>query len=190
MMSGNDRQMAGVDRGDNQETYDVVDDGEREYEAAQSFGSVPAQQGEQAKGEGGVGRHGRPPAVRGRAPGVDRQVEPDRGRHPAESRQHGKDDPGSLPELADVQVPPSPSSPTTRKKKLMSPLLTQWSRRGSGESAASTDVARTGGSARSARRRIVYGRWPRMKRSRPQPRRAALAVLDGLQETPEGGVSL
>ena len=38
-----DGQVMGVDRGDNDEAHDVVDDGQREDEAAQSFGSVPAQ---------------------------------------------------------------------------------------------------------------------------------------------------
>ena len=37
--------------------------------------------------------------------GIDRQVEPDRAHHPAESREHGKDDPGTLSELADVEFP-------------------------------------------------------------------------------------
>ena len=74
----NDRQVMGVDRGDHHEAHDVVDDGEREYEAAQSFGSVPAEEGEQAKGEGSIGRHRHAPTVRRGSAGVDRQVEPDR----------------------------------------------------------------------------------------------------------------
>ena len=103
MTSGRDRQVVGVDGGDHHEADDVVDDRQGEDEAAQSLGSIPAEQGEQAEGEGGVGRHRHAPTVRRRAPGIDRQIEPDGDRHPAEPRQHRKDDPGSLPELADVE---------------------------------------------------------------------------------------
>ena len=95
--------MMGVDRGDHYETHDVVDDREREDEAAQSFGSVLAEEGEQAKGEGSIGRHRHAPTVRRCPACVDRQVEPDGAHHPAESREHGKDDPGTLSELADVE---------------------------------------------------------------------------------------
>ena len=66
---------------------------------------MPAEQSEQAKGEGGIGRHRHAPTVCRGPAGVDRQVEPDRADHPAQSREHGKDDPGSLPELADVEFP-------------------------------------------------------------------------------------
>ena len=63
MMSGHDRQTMGVDRGDHDEAHDVVDDREREDEAAQSFGSMPTEEGQQAKGEGGISRHRYAPAV-------------------------------------------------------------------------------------------------------------------------------
>ena len=105
MMSGRDCQVMGVDRGDHHEADDVVDDRKGEDEAAQSFGSMPAKQSEQAEGEGSIGRHRHAPTVRRGPAGVDRQVEPDRAHHPAESREHGKDDPGSLSELADVEFP-------------------------------------------------------------------------------------
>ena len=97
--------MMGVDRCDHHETHDVVDDRERQDEAAQSFGSVLAQESQQAESEGGIGRHRHAPTVRRCPTSVDRQVEPDSAHHPAESREHGKDDPGTLSELADVEFP-------------------------------------------------------------------------------------
>ena len=97
--------MMGVDRGDHDEAHDVVDDREREDEAAQSFGSVPAKESEQAEGEGSIGRHRHAPTVCRGPTSVDRQVEPDRAHHPAEPREHGKDDSGTLSKLADVEFP-------------------------------------------------------------------------------------
>ena len=103
--SGRDCQVMGVDRGDDHEAHDVVDDREREDEAAQSFGSVPAKESEQAEGEGSIGRHRHAPTVRRGPTSVDGQVEPDRPHHPTESREHGKDDSGTLSKLADVEFP-------------------------------------------------------------------------------------
>ena len=105
MIERNDRHMMGINRGDHDEAHDVVDDGEREDEAAQSFGSMPAEKSQQAQGEGGISRHRHAPAVRRGPAGVYRQVEPNRARHPAESREHRKDDPGTLSELTDVEFP-------------------------------------------------------------------------------------
>ena len=62
--------MTGINRGDHDEAHDVVDDGEREDEAAQSFGSIPAEKCQQAQGEGSISRHRYAPAVRRGPAGV------------------------------------------------------------------------------------------------------------------------
>ena len=65
--------------------------------------SVLAEESEQAKGEGSVGRHRHAPTVCRTVTGVDCKVKADSAQHPAESREYREDDPRTLSELADVE---------------------------------------------------------------------------------------
>ena len=60
--------------------------------------------------------------MRGRTASVDCQVEAYGAQHPAQSREHGKDDPGTLSELADVELP-SCLEPDNQKEKAHEPAI-------------------------------------------------------------------
>ena len=181
----NDRQMMGVHRGDHDETHDVVDDRERKDEAAQSFGSMPAEKSQQAKGEGSISRHRHAPAVRRGPTGVDRQVEPNRARHPAESREHRKDDPGTLSELADVEFPAC-LEPDDQEEEAHEPAVDP-SAQIHGDRRAHRAV-RSGGSAIRGRRRTR--RCSPRSGLRLRPPGGGPARRLGLQESAKGSVAL
>ena len=106
---GEERQDAkrlGVDGRDDDERDDVVHHDDREHERPQPIGKTRADERQQAEREGRVGRHGDPPAARGRAAGVEGEIDADGRRHPADPGQQRQREPPPLPQLAQVELPP------------------------------------------------------------------------------------
>ncbi len=97
---------AAVDHGDDDDAGQVVDDREREQVGPHPVGQAPADQGQRAERERGVGGHGRAPAVRGRAAGGEGQVQRDRHDHPAQPGRQRQGQPAALAQFAHVELAP------------------------------------------------------------------------------------
>jgi hypothetical protein len=89
---------------DHQQRDHVVDDDDRQHEAAQAVGEARPDQGEHPEGEGGVGRHRDAPPLRRPLARVEGQVDGDRHRHPAEGGEHRQGQATALAQLADVEL--------------------------------------------------------------------------------------
>ena len=111
-----------VDGCDHDEREHVVDDDDREHECPQAVGKPPAEQREQAEREGRVGRHRDAPALGGRAPEVEGE-EIDRRRHPADCGKQRQREP-SCSRSSPRSNSRLASSPSTKKKNVISPLFT------------------------------------------------------------------
>ena len=99
-------EMVRVDGRDDHERDQVVDDDHGEDERAQPVREPRPDDREHAERERRVGRHRRAPAVRGRAARGEREIEGDRHRHPAETREERQRHPAALAQLADVELAP------------------------------------------------------------------------------------
>jgi hypothetical protein len=95
-----------VDERDHDKREQVVSDDDREHERPQAVGSPPAEQREQSQRERRVGRHRDAPALRGRAPEVEREVDRRRGAHAADRRQQREHQPPALAKVAEVELTP------------------------------------------------------------------------------------
>ena len=93
-----------VEDRDHEERGDVVDDDDREHERPQPVRETRSDQRQQAERERGVRRHRDPPAVCGRSPGVEREVDRDPDRHAAEAGYERQGEPASLAQLAEVEL--------------------------------------------------------------------------------------
>jgi len=93
-----------VDRRDHDHGDDVVHDGHGEHERTQAVGEAGPDEGEQAEREGGVRRHRDPPASGGATTGVEGEIEPDCGRHPADPGQERQREAPALAQLAEIEL--------------------------------------------------------------------------------------
>ena len=97
--------MAAVEDGDDRQAEQVVDDREGQQVGAHPVGQpAAARQGQRAQRERGVGGHRGAPAVRGRPPGVEGEVDRDRDDHAAEPGQERQRHPAAHPQLAHVPL--------------------------------------------------------------------------------------
>ena len=92
-----DREGRGVDRRDDDERDHVVDHGHGDHESPQAVRKARADEREQAEHEGGVGRHRDSPAVGGRAPRVEDEVDRDGDGHAADRGQQRQREAPPLP---------------------------------------------------------------------------------------------
>ncbi len=110
---------------DHDQRDDVVDDREGQHERPQPHREARADERQQAERERRVGRHRDPPAVSRRPPGVQGEVDQRPGRQSRRARPAS----GSANLRRSRSSPRSnsrrASSPTTKKKKVISPLFTQ-----------------------------------------------------------------
>ena len=90
--------------GDHGQRDDVIDDRHGQQKGTQAVGKARPDQRQQSQGERGVRRHRRPPAVGGRRPGVEGQVDQHRHDHAADPCQHGQRHPPPLPQLPHVEL--------------------------------------------------------------------------------------
>ena len=98
--------VVGVRGRDHHEREQVVDHDDGEDERPQAVGHAAPDEREQAERQRGVGRHRDPPAVRGRAAQVEREVDRDRGGHPADRGEHRQRQTPPLAQLAEVELAP------------------------------------------------------------------------------------
>ena len=96
----------GVEGRDHDERDDVVDDDDREHERAQAIGEPRPDEREQAERERGVGRHRDSPALCGRAPAVEREVDRDCDGHAADRGQRREREASAFPQLAEIELAP------------------------------------------------------------------------------------
>ena len=95
-----------VDDRDHDQREQVVHDHDREHERPQPVRNAPAEDVEQPEREGGVGGHCDAPPLRGRAAEVEREVDPHRGAHAADRRQHREHEAPPLAKVAEVELAP------------------------------------------------------------------------------------
>ena len=95
-----------VDERDHDKREQVVRDDDRNHERSQAVRSPPADQREQSQRERRVGRHRDAPALSGRAPEVQREVDPRRCAHAADRRQQREHEPPALAKVAEVELAP------------------------------------------------------------------------------------
>jgi hypothetical protein len=103
---GGELQVIGVRGPDHHQREEVIDHHHREDERPQAVRHATAGQPQQSECQGGVGRHRDPPAARGRAAQVEREVDRDRGGHPADRGEHRQRDTPPLTQLAEVEFAP------------------------------------------------------------------------------------
>jgi hypothetical protein len=96
----------GVEDADHDERDDVVDDEHREHERAKAVGETRPDDREQTERERGIGRHRRAPPMRRSAPRVEGEVERDRRRSAAGSREQRQREPAALAKLPEIELPP------------------------------------------------------------------------------------
>ena len=89
---------------DHHQRDQVIDDRDRQQERAHPVGEPGPGQRQRPERERRVRRHGRAPAVSGRAAGVDGQVDDDGDDQPAQAGRDGQRQPGPLAQFAHVEL--------------------------------------------------------------------------------------
>lgn len=129
---GRAQQRARVEAGrvhgrDHDQRDDVVDDRHGEHERTEAERKARPDEGEHPKGERGVRRHRDAPSVRRVPLRVQREEDCDRHEHPADARRERQRHPATFAEFAQVELP-ARLEPTTKKKRVISPLFSQYRR--------------------------------------------------------------
>ena len=122
---GRDADRLGVDGGDDDQGEDVVDNGHGEDERPQAVGNAVPEDGQQTQGERGVRRHRDAPAPGRRLPDVEGEVDGDGHRHPTDRCHHRQGETAPRSRSSPRSNSRRASRPTTKKKKVIRPLLTQ-----------------------------------------------------------------
>ncbi len=99
-----ERQIVGVEDGDDHDGADVVGDGEGEQEQLRARRDPIADQGHDAHGERDVGRHRDAPALLGGGAGVERQIDRSRNQHAAQRGDGRQGDGPRVPEFSDHEL--------------------------------------------------------------------------------------
>ena len=113
-------------QGRSRSARDVVDDHERQQEDADPRRAPATDQGEDPQRERRVGAHRDAPAPRRRLTGVEREEDEGGGDHAADARRGPASRPADVPAARPYRTPAGSRAPTTKKKKAISPSLTQW----------------------------------------------------------------
>ena len=100
------RKMVRVDRRDDDDPDDVVNDDHRQHECAQPARDTRTDERQHPQCEGGVRRHRGAPAVRRGVAEVERQEDRDRHQHAADAAGERHDQTPALAQLANVELPP------------------------------------------------------------------------------------